>query len=534
MTEKSIDVLVVGAGPVGLFCANELIRHGLTCRIIDKKSHLSDKSKALGIHIRTLDVLDDCDFINEVLAQGHKVEGILFKSNGKTLIDATFAKIEANRHFLLDLPQDKTEHILCDGLVNKGVAVEWQTELTDVTQNKDSIRALVTKQDGSQEEVNSAWLVACDGAHSTVRSSVNMPFVGSEYDQNWWLADLLIDWELPEERMVIYLSKYGPMACFPMGEKRYRLVLTAPEHVDKDPTLEDIQAHFNKRSTDSAKLSDPVWITKFYIHHRQIQQYRCGRVFFAGDAAHIHSPMGGQGLNTGIQDIYNLIWKLALVQKGYAREAILDSYHLERYPVGKEVLKKTDIMTRMMLIKNPLLINLRNALMSFMMSFDFIQNKLARQVAELEISYMNSPIVKDSANSKWFKAGCFLSNFNLLNQDRRQVQSLTDIVKGTSHHLFLFSGKTMSNMTELIEIAKYVKQHHPETIVPHLILSQHQDISVPSCALWLDDGQQAHYTYEINQPTVVLLRPDKYIGYTSAPVDKASLMDYLDAIFQSL
>ncbi|AHE65713.1 FAD-dependent oxidoreductase [Legionella oakridgensis] len=530
MAEKLLDVLIVGAGPVGLFCANELIRHGLTCRIIDKKTNLSDKSKALAIHVRTQDVLQDCGLITEILAQGHKVEGILLKSHGKTLINAMFTNIEANSHFIVDLPQDKTERILFDGLLSKGGRVEWQTELTAILQNINSVQATLTREDGSSEQVHSTWLIACDGSHSTVRHLFNIPFIGAEYSQNWWLADLLIDWAMPEERMVVYLHGHELVACFPMGEKRYRLILTAPD--DKEPTFEDIQDHFNRRSSDSAKLSNPIWITKFNIHHRQIQQYRRERVFFAGDAAHIHSPMGGQGLNTGIQDIYNLIWKLALVQKGYAQETILNSYHLERYPIGKEVLKKTDMMTRMMLIKNPVLIKIRNAFMSLMMSFDFIQNKLTRQMAELEISYAGSPIVKDLAHFKRLKAGHFVPNFNLSRLDNGQRQSLIEMVNGTLHHLFLFSGKNASDVMNLVEIAKFIKKNHPETIVSHLILSQPMDIPASPCLVWLDEGQEVHHTYDINQSAVILLRPDKYIGFTSMPADKASLIAYLQSILQ--
>ncbi|WP_020424300.1 FAD-dependent monooxygenase [Legionella tunisiensis] len=342
MAENRLDVLVVGAGPVGLFCANELTRHGIPCRIIDKKAELSDKSKALGIHIRTLDVLEDCGFIDEILAQGLKVEGALLKAHEKLLVDVDFSLVEGDRHYLVDLPQDKTERILHAGLVTKGLQVEWQTELTGIEQAANHTIATLKRADGSSEQVNAAWIIACDGSHSTLRHLVNADFLGATYKEVWWLADLHIDWNLPKNKMAIFVSHHGPMAAFPMGEKRYRLVLVAPEgsSIDATPTIQDIEQAFKQRSAENATLSDPIWLTQFGIHHRQIQQYRYGRLFFAGDAAHIHSPMGGQGLNTGIQDIYNLIWKLTLVQKGLAQDSLLDSYHKERYPIGKGVLKK--------------------------------------------------------------------------------------------------------------------------------------------------------------------------------------------------
>lgn len=321
MSQQNIDVLIVGAGPVGLFCANEVMRHGLTCRIIDKKTQLSEQSKALGIHIRTLNVLEDCGCIDEILQQGHKVEGVLFKSKGKTLVDASFASIDADRHYLIDLPQNQTEAILAHTLQAKGTPIEWETELTHVSQSPTEITATIRKPNNKIELVNANWLIACDGAHSTVRHQVQAEFKGAKYDQTWWLADLLIDWQISDKRMVVYITNQGPLACFPMGNKRYRLVLSAPPgEKPTDLTLEDIQQVFKERSSDPATLSHPIWLSQFSLHHRQIQQYRYDRMFFAGDAAHIHSPMGGQGLNTGIQDIYNLVWKLALVEKNRAKK----------------------------------------------------------------------------------------------------------------------------------------------------------------------------------------------------------------------
>lgn len=531
MSKTVLDVLVVGAGPVGLFCANELTRHGLNCRIVDKKSALSDKSKALGLHIRTLDVMSDCGFIDQILAEGLQVEGALFKSKGKELANLTFKNVEANRHFIVDLPQDKTERILYEGLHVKGLDVEWQTELSGITQHPEGVCAALTGPAGN-ETITAPWLIACDGAHSTVRHLLEMEFVGSEYKHSWWLVDVVIEWALPNNRMVVYLHEEGPLACFPMQNKRYRLVMTAPEHREVEPNMEDIIAAFNRRSSDVAQLSAPVWITKFNLHHRQIQHYRKDNIFFAGDAAHIHSPMGGQGLNTGIQDAYNLVWKLALVQKKLAHENILDSYHMERYPVGLDVVKKTDVMTKMILITNPLLIALRNKLMSFMMSFNVLKNKLATDIAGLAISYADSPIVADQGSAKGFKAGYFLSDFNLNEASNNTVQPLHKIIQGTTHHLLLFAGLATNDVGSLIEIAALIRDKYPSMVIPHLILSQKfiKELDYP-CTVWIDDHTNIHREYAIEQPGAVLLRPDKYIGLTQFPVDKDALMQYLNNIF---
>ncbi len=534
MPKKSLDVLVVGAGPVGIFCANELVRQGLTCRIVDKKVGLSDKSKALAFHIRTLDLFDDCGLINDVLAQGQKINGILMKANGRQLAHVTFADVEANRHFIIDLPQDKTERILDNALRAKQVNVEWQTELTAIKQSAQGVSVTLTDANGKLETLNVPWLIACDGGHSTVRELLNIDFLGSEYKQRWWLADLTIDWDVAEDQMVIYPSEEGPLACFPMGNKRYRLVMAAPASNHNDPTMDDIVAVFNHRSSEKAVLSSPIWITKFFLHHRQIQQYRKGRVFFAGDAAHVHSPMGGQGLNTGIQDVYNLIWKLALVHNNFAKEALLDSYHAERYPVGRAVLKKTDMMTKMFVIKNPLLIGTRNVLMSFFMSIKCIKTKFATSMAELDISYADSPIVANFGSVKHVKKGQFLVDFNLMSVAREKLTPLHDIIRGTAHHLLLFAGLNSPDVTNLVEIARWICAKYPHIIIPHLILSHESDIPECLASVWLDEQQQVHHQFAINQPMALLLRPDKYIGLTQSPVEHDVLKSYFKTMFYNV
>ncbi len=526
MSQHNIDVLIVGAGPVGLFCANELIRHGLSCRIIDKKEGLSEHSKALGIHIRTLDVLEDCGFIKEVEQQGHQVEGVLFKSKGKTLVNATFKGVEANRHYLIDLPQNKTEAIFNQSLQGKDIHVEWDTELTHLSQSPNEVTVTLKKPNNKIELLNANWLIACDGAHSTVRHQVGAEFKGSAYKQEWWLADLLVDWKVPDNRMAIFISKNGPLACFPMGDKRYRLVMTAKPNSITDPSLDDIKNEFQLRSSDKATLSNPYWLSQFSIHHRQIQQYRYDRVFFAGDAAHIHSPMGGQGLNTGIQDAYNLIWKLALVEKKKAKPELLDSYHAERFPVGHDVLKKTDAMTRMILLSNPIAISARNAFIGFITSFRGVKNTLAKDIAELAISYAKSPIVYQSGGSKKLKAGDFFPNFQLTDSTTQQPAMTNNMVQGTQHHLFLFSGTKGKDNDDLVSLAKTMEDRYKDSIRVHLVLSKKPEHITWETQTWIDD-KEIHKRFGINKPTLMLVRPDKYVGLLKNPINKNTTIDEL-------
>ncbi len=522
---QHFDALVVGAGPVGLFMANELMRHGLSCKIIDKKSGLSTQSKALGIHIRTLEAFYDTGIIDDVLARGHKVHGVLFKSKGKVIADNTFGHVDALYDYLIDLPQDETEAVLNEHLIKKGNAVEWNTELLRFEQDTHGVTATIKNAAGQESTISADWLIACDGSHSTARQLLNIDFVGAEYKEKWWLADIYIDWELPNDRMVIYLADNGPTACFPMNNHRYRLVMAAPKSNIENPSFDDIKNYFAKYCPDKATLRDPLWITAFYLHHRQIQQYRKDRVFFAGDAAHIHSPMGGQGMNTGIQDTYNLAWKLALVQKKIAPPDILDSYHAERYPVGKKVLHETDKMTKMVLVKNPIATFFRNKVLSLVSSFDKVKDNIMNNMAQLTIAYEDSPLVEQYGKLA-IQAGTLIPNINLQAASGRS-QRLFDIVKGTQHHLFLFAG--VDNSLQLEEAQK-IAVHLPSAIIVHLV-GNGEKPAAWSGNYWRDVNQTAQQKIGAKQSVAMLVRPDKYIGFLQIPFEAKTLQDYLAKVF---
>lgn len=530
MSSDLLDVLVVGAGPVGLFCANELARQGLRCRIVDKKSELSDKSKALALHSRSLDLFEDCGFLDEILSQGLKVEGIIIKSRDKELIDANFTLLKANHRYLIDLPQDKTEGILHKGLMQKGLRVEWNTELIGIEQRSSNTIATLKQEDGQVETLHVSWLIACDGSHSTLRKLLYVEFLGANYNQTWWLADLVIDWALPETKMVAYMSDEGPLACFPMGHKRYRLITLAPYKIDddKEPTLADIEQVFRRRCPDKADLSEPIWINQFGITHRQIKKYRYERVFFTGDAAHVHSPMGGQGLNTGLQDIYNLAWKLALVQKGFAKEKLLDSYHLERFPIAKKVLQKTGLMTQITTLSNPLLIGLRNYFLHFLIALNPVKNFILRDLAELDLSYAKSPLTAALGKKTGFKIGEFVTDFSLSDAQSNEKKLLRQITQGTSHHLFLFSGLNNSELSSLRDTAITIETRYHGLIKTHLVLAETSNLNPAPHSLWLDTNQEVHKGFAIQEATALLFRPDKYLSLTQTPINQQELLHHLE------
>ncbi|MCA0403020.1 MAG: FAD-dependent monooxygenase [Proteobacteria bacterium] len=525
-TQQNTDVLIIGAGPVGLFAANELHRYGLSCRIIDKKETISSQSKALGLHIRTLDVFKDCGFLDEILKEGLKIDGLLLKENDKTLVNASFSEIEANYHFLIDLPQNQTETIFYQALSNKGITVEWQKELIALTQDKEEVTAIVKTKEGD-EQIKAKWLIAADGAHSKVRDCLNLPFIGNAYKETWWLADLSIEWQEPHNKLVIFASHKGPVACFPIAKNRYRIVMTASENKKEALQLSDIEDVFKQRTTVPFQLSNPIWLSQFGIAHRQIENYQHGRIFLAGDAAHIHSPIGGQGLNTGIQDIYNLIWKLALVDKKLSPESLLRSYQLERHPIAKAVLKKTDRMTKLVTLKNPLLISIRNFALKILSSIELLRKEILTEIAELKIAYAKSPIVSQIGENTGFKLGQYLPNFPIKNIKTEESIYIHELVQGTKHHLFIIEGSNL-NLDTLLSLENIIKEKYKDLIEVHLILNKNKDRNFYS--QFLDEQALMPSRFKIKQSTLLLVRPDKYIGLVQSSIDN-QFSEYLKNIF---
>ena len=394
-TDTGATVMVVGAGPTGLMMAAGLKMHGVPCRIIDKEAAASDKSRALAIHARTLEIFESLGIADEFVERGQKLRGMHVSMEGKPVIHATFDRIPSRYAYVLSLPQSETERILEQHLEKMDVRVERSTELIGLTQDADAVTATIRRADGAQQRFTTPYLIGCDGAHSTVRHVLGLRFHGAEYEELFVLADVQISWQFGEDEARAYLSSEGTAAYFPMGRGRYRIIVQVPEtaQISPEPTLAEAQALVDRLGPPATILSDPHWLTAFRIHRRKVPSYRDRRVFVAGDAAHIHSPVGGQGMNTGIQDAHNLAWKLALVIKGAAGPSLLDSFQAERHPVAEQVLRTTDTMTRIATVRNPLARALRDFLMPVLASQGFVQKRFARSLAELAVNYHRSPIV---------------------------------------------------------------------------------------------------------------------------------------------
>jgi 2-polyprenyl-6-methoxyphenol hydroxylase-like FAD-dependent oxidoreductase len=389
-------VLICGAGPVGLTLAAELARYGVAVRIVDKAAEPSDKSKALVLWSRTLELLERGIGADRFVAAGFAMTGMNIMAGDRQIGRIDLSHIATPYPYALMLPQSDTERLLAERLAEFGVTVERAVEMTRIELRDDGVEATLTHAGGREEQVAADWLVGCDGAHSLVRHTIGAAFDGETNPSDWMLADVhMTGYPLQEDEAATYWHHDGVFVIFPISPGRYRLIADQPSSGDvapPTPSLDEVQAIADHRGPGGLKLSDPIWLSGFRINERKVKTYRKGRTFLAGDAAHIHSPAGGQGMNTGMQDAFNLAWKLALVIHGTCDERLLDSYSPERSSVGDEVLKAATRLTAIGTLHNPVAHAVRNAVGHVALGLRPVQEGIAEQMSETTINYRDSPL----------------------------------------------------------------------------------------------------------------------------------------------
>jgi 2-polyprenyl-6-methoxyphenol hydroxylase-like FAD-dependent oxidoreductase len=347
------DVLIVGAGPTGLTLAAQLQQFGIAARIVDRQLDRVHESRALAVQPRTLEVLHGLGIAQTLVERGNDAVQLRMHLGRRTVPMRLFdIGLEDTAYpFLLFIAQAETEAILNDHLATHGVTVERGVELLAFSAGADEVCCTLRRRDGTTEEIRTQYLIGCDGARSTVREGAGIPFEGGDYPQTFALADLEVEGELEPQAGHAFLGVGGILLFFPLGTPatwRMQGMRPTPPAADGGTSeadilmLQELQTICDGFTGGTLRLRDPVWMTNFRLQRRQAARYRVGRVFLAGDAAHVHSPAGAQGMNTGIQDAWNLGWKLALVVRGLADKALLDSYEPERLPVGRFVLRLSD------------------------------------------------------------------------------------------------------------------------------------------------------------------------------------------------
>jgi 2-polyprenyl-6-methoxyphenol hydroxylase-like FAD-dependent oxidoreductase len=392
-----LEVLIIGAGPVGMTMASELARYGIAIRIVDKTAQRTDKSKALVLWSRTLELLDRGGGSAPFVESGFKVDAVNFiAGDDKVVGHVSMTSVRSPYPYALMLPQSETERLLEERLRELGIAVEREIEVAGFKSAENGVEVVARHADGREETVTVDWLIGCDGAHSLVRHTLGATFEGETLKSDWLLADVhLQGYPFPDTEASVYWHRDGAFVIFPITPGRYRVVADLPptdaEH-PPTPTLEQAQAVITQRGPAGLVASNPIWLAAFRINSRKVANYRSGRIFLVGDAAHVHSPAGGQGMNTGMQDAFNLAWKLALVLRKTCDEHLLDSYSPERSKVGDEVLQAAGRLTAAGTLRNPVAQSMRNLVGHIMLGLPPVQHALADTMTEVSIGYPDSPL----------------------------------------------------------------------------------------------------------------------------------------------
>jgi 2-polyprenyl-6-methoxyphenol hydroxylase-like FAD-dependent oxidoreductase len=496
-----VDVLVVGAGPTGLMLANQLMRRGVRPLIIDRHAGPSRETRALGVHARTLEIYARLGVVDRALEWGKQGNGANMWADGKRM--ARIPLGDAGRDltpypYILVLGQDDNERILGDRLNQQGLAVQWNCELAGFEQARDHVIATLTGPDGATRQVRAAWVAGCDGARSVVREHSGIGFPGAPYEHVFFVADVQMTGTMVPDELNVYLWQEGFHLLFPMrGERHWRIVGILPPALRHDGVrFEDLLPSIREAVGDALDIQSCSWFSTYRIHHRAAERFRERRCFLLGDAAHIHSPVGAQGMNTGLQDAYNLAWKLALVVQGRADVALLDSYAAERLPVAQRLLATTDRAFKFIVSDSAVAGLLRTRVLARLaalaMSRPGIQAAAFRTVSQLAIEYRDSalsvgprPWPGDAPH-----AGDRFPWLHLHMQSGGPVVDLFDQLDDTRFTLLLFGAGEVP-MDDLPAFGDSLQVHR-----------------VPSDA----DNDAELARHDIAQPSFFLLRPDGYVG----------------------
>jgi 2-polyprenyl-6-methoxyphenol hydroxylase-like FAD-dependent oxidoreductase len=537
-TAAAPDVLIVGAGPVGLALAGDLLRRGVRCRLIDSAEHAVYQTKAVGIQARTLEMLARLGLAQTAIERGLHTSFFSIYSSGKRLIRMDFQEhLRGTPYpYVLLLPQDGTERVLTEYVQSHDTPIEWQTELIAVTQDELGVEAVLRHTGGEDERVRVAWLVGCDGAHSTVRHLLGLQFVGSTMEQSFAtfaVGNVRLEWDLSYEEVFAFIHQGNFIGYFPMANRRHRLVIAYDP--DRAPTgdvaLEEIQKAIEVCGPVGARASDAADLTRFHINQRRSEHYRRARVFLAGDAAHIHSPIGAQGMNTGIQDAFNLAWKLALTVQGRATPTLLDSYESERVQVGEALLRATELTTQLALTRNPVLAAVRDILTPVLFaSLPIAARRLAQSLGEMNIAYPDSPISVDMREHKPAPRAGDRAPDGIVRMDDGSSSSLFDIFDSQRSIVLVFAGNRENAEVERQwqAVESLIAGGYAGVVEAYVVTTQASSgLDRALC----DPTGEVHQRFEAAHGDMVLIRPDGYIGFRGPWGGVAALREYLTSLF---
>ncbi|HVV56687.1 MAG TPA: FAD-dependent monooxygenase [Mucilaginibacter sp.] len=526
ISEKHTQLLIVGAGPSGLMMAAQLLRYGIQPLIIDNKPGPTSHSNALGVQARSLEIYRQMGIADKAVSNGMQAGGISYSINGKQAATLSFGntgKEQTPFPYVLFYQQYKNERLLLDYLTEHCCTVYWETSLTSLTQNAQYAEAEISNAEGNYH-IQCNWVVGADGAHSTVRKQLAIPFKGDTYPHHFYLADVKLDAPfLKDTYMQLYLAKEGMSGFFPMPEEaRYRIIGNLPvQFEDREDVQIDAILPFVEQVTGyPLKIVQTEWFTTYKLHHRMAENFRKQHCFLVGDAAHIHSPVGAQGMNTGLQDAYNLAWKLAGVINGRIKKTILNTYADERIPVARELLSTTDRLFTIVMSKNWFTGMFKQWILPKLVRYASKREKLLSRlfgdVSQTAISYRDSKINLHLSHAESIKAGDRLPYLKIFDEKKETETDLhewcskpgfTLIVLGRFEEMFLFN------------LAKWITTRYQDMLNFFYLPPSGKNTDVFNA-----------FEVSPHQQKAIIVRPDMHIGYMNDLVSIAMMDNYLQNV----
>jgi len=532
-----VEVLIAGAGPVGLTAALELRRRGVDVRIVDQLAEPPQYAKAVGVQPRTLEIWEGMGIVRQALDEATLFQGQVVYVDGQETQRLEMPVLRDIPFGFVGIPQYATERVLRDRLAELGTHVERPVRLASFEQDADGVTATLDGPDGT-ETVRAAYLVGADGAHSIVRKVLGLSFEGGAFEEQYMLGDVEVDWSLPHELAVRSLhpledGTVDGLVCIPLkGHGRYRMSMLVPPELSSQPSagdgvehgfegsrkpqLEDIQKVLDRLAPEPTRARNLRWSSVFRISHRIVDRYRIGRVFVAGDAAHIHPPTGAQGMNTGIQDSHNLAWKLALTLSGRGSAGLLDSYDAERRPVGEEVVGRTVHAAREGIGAD---------------SDD--PTYVVRREGQLLIDYVDSPIIGGPTEVTPLPGTRAPDAMGLTRFAVTHPFRLYSTIGRLRHTVLLYAGEGASatEVADLEATAAAVAELAHGAMDAYVLAAPTADTGQCLAPVLVDSADGFATAYHAAPGELFVLRPDGYLGYRGAAADRDALTAYLKATF---
>jgi len=512
LRDKNVDVLIVGAGPSGLMMACQLALRNISFRIIDKKAHHTNYSGALIVQARSIEIFQQMGIAQTAIQLGTIANEIKLVFNGKktfTIPVRDIGKGLTQFPYLLLLEQSQTEQLLTNFINNFGYSIERETELSQFTQDDHGVNSVLKRSDVQEEFITTKYLIAADGARSTVRKQLQIPFVGKTFSTALYVSDCKAEGNLSPDQLCFLFSDQATAGIFPLPGGRWRIdgAISMGKESKEPLTFDDIRKSFADKTRMKVEISEPEWFSVFHVNERFASTFQQKRCFLVGDAAHIHSPVGAQGMNTGLQDSYNLAWKLAMVIQGKSKASLLDTYSSERVVVAKNVVRGTDraftFVTSSSYLAKLLRVHVLPLFLQLMLPIlvkqQFIRHFFFRRISEIGIQYRKSWLSQHSSTGNFPNyaplPGERLPYINYL-EDSKMI-NIQDKVKSKDFHLFIFSGN--SSIDAMSRIAEGYA---------HLLSFE--------IIQYTSNTDDLFERFGIVDSGYYLVRPDLYIAYRSA------------------